>query len=91
MLEMLNVLAQVEVGEGAGLGVLGVGIGLGLVALAAGIGIGRIGGSAVEAAARQPELQPRIQTMMLLAAALVEGAAIIGLLLAYLSGGAFFG
>jgi F-type H+-transporting ATPase subunit c len=50
-------------------------IGAGLAAIGAGIGIGRIGGSALEAMARQPELAGKIQTVMLIAAALVEGAA----------------
>ena len=48
-------------------------IGAGLVVIGAGIGIGRIGGSALEAMARQPELKGKIQTVMLIAAALIEG------------------
>ena len=48
-------------------------VGGGLVVLGAGIGIGRIGGSALEAMARQPELTGKIQTVMLIAAALIEG------------------
>ena len=47
-------------------------IGAGLAAIGAGIGIGRIGGSALDALARQPELAGKIQTLMLIAAALVE-------------------
>ena len=47
-------------------------VGLGAV-IGAGIGIGRIGGSALEAMARQPELTGKIQTVMLIAAALIEG------------------
>jgi F-type H+-transporting ATPase subunit c len=50
-------------------------IGAGLVVLGAGIGIGRIGGSATEALARQPEMQGKILANMLIAAALVEGVA----------------
>ena len=46
-------------------------IGAGLVVIGAGIGIGRIGGSALEAMARQPELTGKIQTVMLIAAALI--------------------
>ena len=45
-------------------------VGGGLVVIGAGIGIGRIGGSALEAMARQPELTGKIQTVMLIAAAL---------------------
>ena len=48
-------------------------VGGGLVVIVAGIGIGRIGGSALEAMARQPELTGKIQTVMLIAAALIEG------------------
>jgi F-type H+-transporting ATPase subunit c len=48
-------------------------VGAGLVVIGAGIGIGRIGGSAMDAIARQPEASGKIQTAMLIAAALIEG------------------
>jgi F-type H+-transporting ATPase subunit c len=48
-------------------------VGAGLVVIGAGIGIGNIGGSAMEAIARQPEATNNIQTAMLIAAALIEG------------------
>ncbi len=64
-----------------GFGTLGVGIGMGLVIIGAGIGIGRIGGSAVDAIARQPEASGTISTNMLIAAALVEGISVIALIL----------
>ena len=51
-------------------------IGAGLVTLGAGLGIGKIGASAVESAARQPEAAGKIQTMMIIAAALIEGVAL---------------
>ena len=54
-------------------------IGAGLAILGAGLGIGRVGGSAVEAMARQPELAGSIQTAMIIAAALIEGAAFFAL------------
>lgn len=60
---------------------LGVGIGMGLVILGAGLGIGRIGGSAVDAIARQPEASGTISTQMLISAALIEGATVIALIL----------
>ena len=47
-------------------------IGAGLVVIGAGIGIGQIGGKAMEAIARQPEATGKIQTAMLIAAALIE-------------------
>jgi F-type H+-transporting ATPase subunit c len=61
-------------------------IGAGLAAIGAGIGIGRIGGSALDAMARQPEMAGQIQTLMLIAAALVEGAALFGIVVAMLQG-----
>ena len=48
-------------------------VGAGLIVIGVGIGIGRIGGSALEAIARQPEATNKIQTVMLIAAALIEG------------------
>ena len=60
------------------------GIGAGLAAIGAEIGIGKIGASAVESAARQPEVASKIQTMMLIAAALIEGAALFGIVVAFL-------
>lgn len=50
------------------------GLGAGLAAVGAGIGIGRIGGSALEAMARQPESAGDLRSNMIVAAALVEGA-----------------
>ncbi|GAB5400704.1 MAG: ATP synthase F0 subunit C [Flavobacteriaceae bacterium] len=48
-------------------------VGAGLVVIGVGIGIGQIGGKAMEAIARQPESYGKIQTAMLIAAALIEG------------------
>ena len=48
-------------------------VGAGLIVIGAGLGIGRIGGQAMEAIARQPEASGKIQTAMLIAAALIEG------------------
>lgn len=59
-------------------------IGAGLAVLGVGIGIGRIGGSACESMARQPEMAAKIQSAMILAAALIEGAAFFALLLCFL-------
>jgi F-type H+-transporting ATPase subunit c len=68
----------------ASLGLLGAGIGAGMVALAAGIGIGKIGSSAMEAIARQPEATSKIQTAMIIASALIEGVALFGVLVCLL-------
>jgi F-type H+-transporting ATPase subunit c len=59
-------------------------LGAGLAALGAGIGIGSIGGKAVEAIARQPEATNEIRGAMILAAALVEGAAVIAIIISFL-------
>ena len=48
-------------------------VGAGLIVLGAGLGIGKIGGSAMDAMARQPEASGKIQTAMIIAAALIEG------------------
>ena len=53
----------------------------GLAAIGAGIGIGRIGGSACESIARQPDMASQIQGAMILSAALIEGAAFAAILL----------
>jgi F-type H+-transporting ATPase subunit c len=57
-------------------------IGAGLAAIGAGIGIGNIGGSAMEAIARQPEATTKIQTNMIIAAALIEGVALFAVVVA---------
>ena len=59
-------------------------IGAGLAVIGAGIGIGLIGGKAMEGIARQPEAAGDIRSGMILMAALVEGAALIAILLFYL-------
>jgi len=63
---------------------LGGSLGAGLALLGGGLGIGRIGGSAVEAIARQPEAAGQISTAMIITAALIEGAmlfaVVVGLL-----------
>lgn len=58
---------------------VGVGVGCGLVVVGLGIGLGRIGGSALESMARQPEVKDTIVTNMITIAALLEGAGIIAL------------
>ncbi|MCE2864094.1 MAG: ATP synthase F0 subunit C [Flavobacteriia bacterium] len=59
-------------------------IGSGLAVLGAGIGIGRIGGSAVEGIARNPEASGKITTTMIIAAALIEGVALFGVVVGFL-------
>jgi F-type H+-transporting ATPase subunit c len=57
----------------------GAGFGAALAIIGAGIGFGRIGGSALESMARQPEVAPRIFTAMLLISVLLEGATFFAL------------
>jgi F-type H+-transporting ATPase subunit c len=64
--------------------VMGAGIGAGIAAVGAGIGIGRIGGSALESIARQPESLGDIRSNMIVAAALVEGAAFFAIVVCLL-------
>ena len=59
---------------------LAAGFGLPIALLGAALGQGRIGASALEGIARQPEAAGRIQTAMIIALALVESLAIYGLL-----------
>ena len=56
-------------------------IGCAFIIAGAGFGIGRIGGNAVDAMARQPEAASAIQTAMILAAALIEGATLFALVI----------
>ena len=58
-------------------------VGAGLAVIGAGIGIGNIGAKAMEAIARQPEAVGDIRANMILMAALVEGAALIAILLSF--------
>ena len=62
-----------------GLAILGIGLGFGMVILGVARGIGNIGGHAVESIARQPEAGGPIGTNMIIAAALIEGAAVIAM------------
>ena len=69
--------------QAAGLAVWGQvagAIGAGIAALAAAIGIGKIGSSAMEAIARQPESSGNIRTAMLIIGALVEGACLFAII-----------
>jgi F-type H+-transporting ATPase subunit c len=64
---------------------MGAALGAGIAAIGAGIGIGKIGGSAVEAIARQPESAGDIRTNMLIACVLVEGVALFAIIVAVLA------
>jgi F-type H+-transporting ATPase subunit c len=70
---ILTVLLQAA--AGAGIGKMGAALGAGLAAVGAGMGIGKIGASAMEAIARQPEAGGDIRSNMIVSAALIEGVA----------------
>ncbi|MCW0481641.1 ATP synthase F0 subunit C [Gaoshiqia sediminis] len=70
-----------EVGIGLGIAELGAALGAGLAAMAAGMGIGRIGATAMEAIARQPEAAGDIRSNMIVSAALIEGVAFFAVII----------
>jgi F-type H+-transporting ATPase subunit c len=76
-MELLTVMLDV-MGQGL------AGIGAGAAAIGAGIGVGRIGGSALEAMARQPEASGDLRANMIVAAALVEGVALFAVIVCLL-------
>lgn len=65
-------------------GMLGAGIGAGLAVVGVGLGIGRLAGQAMDGMARQPEMAARIQTGAIIFAALIEGAALFAIVIAFL-------
>lgn len=74
-MDLLSILLQ------AGIAQMGAGIGAGVAVIGAGIGIGQIGGSAMEAIARQPKALADIRSNMIIAAALVEGVAFFAIVI----------
>ncbi len=79
MTTLLILLAEVALGK------LGAAIGAGLAAIGAGIGIGKIGASAMEAIARQPEAVGDIRSNMIVSAALIEGVAFFAVIVCVLA------
>lgn len=77
-MELLTVLMDTMMNQGL------AGAGAGLAAIGAGIGIGRIGASALEGMARQPEATGDLRSNMIVAAALVEGAALFAIIICLL-------
>ncbi len=77
-MELLTVLLEELTHKGF------AGIGAGIAAIGAGIGIGKIGASALEAMARQPEATGDLRANMIVAAALVEGVALFAVIVCLL-------
>ena len=76
---ILTVLLQAA--AGVGIGKMGAALGAGLAAIGAGMGIGKIGASAMEAIARQPEASGDIRSNMIVSAALIEGVAFFAVII----------
>lgn len=68
-----------------GIAALGAAIGAGIAAIGAGVGIGKIGSSAMEAIARQPEAAGDIRSSMIVIAALIEGVALFAVIVSALA------
>ena len=82
---MLGLLAQVAEQAAVNLSGIGACLGAGIAAIGAGIGIGKIGGSAMEAIARQPEAAGDIRSNMIVIAALIEGVALFAVIVCILA------
>ena len=82
---MLLSTLLLQAAAGASLGKIGAAIGAGLVAIGAGIGIGKIGASAMESMARQPEVSGNIRTNMLIVAALIDGIAMFAVIVCFIA------
>ena len=74
-----------QAAAGAGLAKIGACIGAGIAAIGAGLGIGKIGSSAMESNARQPESSNDIRANMIVIAALVEGVALFAIIVCLLA------
>ena len=77
---MFSMISLVDALQG-----LGAALGAGIAAIAAGFGIGKIGSSAMEAIARQPEAAGDIRSNMIVIAALIEGVALFAVIVCILA------
>ena len=82
---LATILAQAAAGITGSISQLGAALGAGIAAIAAGIGIGKIGGSAMEAIARQPEAAGDIRSSMIVIGALVEVVALFAVIVCILA------
>ena len=80
---LMSILLQAA--AGVGISKLGAAIGAGIAVIGAGVGIGKIGSSAMEGIARQPEVSGDLRMSMIIAAALVEGVALIAIIVCLLT------
>lgn len=82
---MLLVTMIMQAAAGAALGKAGVAVGAAIAAIAAAIGIGKIGKSTMESIARQPESTGNLRTAMIIAAGMIEGAALFAIIVCLLA------
>ncbi|MBP3670187.1 MAG: ATP synthase F0 subunit C [Bacteroides sp.] len=82
---MLLSTMLLQAAAGASLGKLGAAIGAAIAVIGASMGIGKIGASAMEAIARQPEAANDIRMSMIIIAALVEGVALFAIVVCFLA------
>ncbi len=80
---LLSVLLEAAA-AGVGISKLGATLGAGLAVFGAGFGIGKIGSSAMEAIGRQPEASGDLRMNMIIAAALIEGVALLAVVVCLL-------
>lgn len=80
---LLSVLLQAA--ATAGLSKFGAALGAGLAVIGAGLGIGKIGSSAMESIARQPETSGDIRMNMIIIAALLEGVALFAIVVCFMA------
>lgn len=82
---MLLSTMLLQAAAGASLGKFGAAIGAAIAVIGASLGIGKIGASAMEAIARQPEAAGDIRMSMIIIAALVEGVALFAIVVCFLA------
>ncbi|MCQ2322247.1 MAG: ATP synthase F0 subunit C [Bacteroidales bacterium] len=83
LLVMLQEVAKAAA-DLAPLAKMGAGLAAGIATIGAALGIGKIGSSALESMARQPEAAGGIQTSMIISAALIEGVALFSVVVCLL-------
>ncbi|MBQ8502110.1 MAG: ATP synthase F0 subunit C [Bacteroides sp.] len=81
---MLGSMLLQAAAAGVGISKVGAAIGAALAVIGAGVGIGKIGSSAMEAIGRQPEAAGDIRTNMIIVAALIEGVALLAVVVCLL-------
>lgn len=82
---MIESVMTLGVIDDAAFGLIGGLVATGFIVIGAGLGIGRLAGHATEAIARQPEAGGRIFTTMIIAASMIEGVALFGMVICFIA------